>query len=64
MFNVVDSSGNFVFEDDKLPTPLSAKVVSYAQGAYKVFIDSLTDFKKELIRLGIERVSALFNSRK
>ena len=34
-FNVVESSGNYVFEDDKLPR---AKVVSYALGAYKVSI--------------------------
>ena len=47
MFNVVESSGNYVFKDDKPPrakgaikTPRAmAKVVSYALGACKVFID-------------------------
>jgi hypothetical protein len=30
LFNVVESSENYVFEDDNLPTPLRARVVSYA----------------------------------
>jgi predicted GNAT family acetyltransferase len=38
LFNVVESSGNYVFEDDKPPR---AKAVSYALGAYKVLIDSV-----------------------
>jgi hypothetical protein len=40
LFNVVESSGNWVFEDDKPPRAPRAKVVSYTLGAYKVFTDS------------------------
>jgi hypothetical protein len=39
LFNLVESSGNCVFKDDKLPRVPRAKVVSYALGAYKVFND-------------------------
>ena len=39
-FNVAESSGNNVFEDDEILRAPSAKVVSYALGAYMVFIDS------------------------
>ena len=39
LFNAVESSVNYVFEDDKPPTPLRARVLSYALGAYKVLID-------------------------
>ena len=39
LFNVVESSGNYVFKDDKPPRAPRAKVVSYALGAYKVFND-------------------------
>jgi hypothetical protein len=38
LFNVVESSGNYVFKDDSSPRSPRAKVVSYALGAYKVFI--------------------------
>ena len=40
MFKVVFSSGNYVFEDDTPSTAPRARVVSYALGAYKVFIES------------------------
>jgi hypothetical protein len=30
LFNVVEKSGNYIFEDDIPPTALSARVVSYA----------------------------------
>jgi hypothetical protein len=40
LFNVVERHGNHVFEDDKPSTAPMAKVVSYALGAYKVFIES------------------------
>jgi hypothetical protein len=39
-FNIVESSVNYIFEDDKPPTPLWEKVLSYALGEYKIFIDS------------------------
>jgi hypothetical protein len=35
LFNVVESSGNEVFEDDNPPTDLRSSVVLYALGAYK-----------------------------
>ena len=38
LFNVVEMSGNYVFEDDTPPTAITARVVSYALGAYQVFI--------------------------
>ena len=38
-FNVVENSGNYVFEDDNPLRALRARVVSYALGAYKVFIE-------------------------
>ena len=41
LFNVVEKSGNYVFENDKPPTPLRVNVVSYALETYKVFIDSV-----------------------
>jgi hypothetical protein len=41
--NVVENSGYYVFEEDKSPTPLRARVVSYALGAYKVFIESIVE---------------------
>ena len=40
LFNVVESSGNYVFEGDT-PPALRARVVSYALGEYKVFIETL-----------------------
>ena len=40
MFNVVQSSKNYVLEDNKTPKPLGARVVSNGLGAYKVFIES------------------------
>jgi hypothetical protein len=39
LFDVAESTGNYVFEDDKPPTPLSARVASYVLGTYKVFIE-------------------------
>ena len=39
LFNVVESSVNYVFKYDEPPRVPRAKVVSYALGAYKVFID-------------------------
>ena len=41
LFNVVLSSGNKVFEDDNPPTALRTRAVSYALGAYKVFIERI-----------------------
>ena len=40
-FNVVERSGNWVFEEKTHPKVLRARVVSYAWGAYKVFIESV-----------------------
>jgi hypothetical protein len=36
LFNIVESSGNYVFKDDKPPRAPRAKVVVYALGAYKI----------------------------
>jgi hypothetical protein len=41
LFNIVERFGNYVFEDDTHPTALRARVVSYAHGAFKVFIESV-----------------------
>ena len=63
MFNVVERSGNYVFEDKTPPTALRARFVSYALGADKVFIESVVvKLQKGLIKLKIERASAPFNS--
>jgi hypothetical protein len=40
LFNVVESSGNYVFEDDNPLRALRARVVSCDLGAFKVFIES------------------------
>jgi hypothetical protein len=49
----------------QLVTALRARVEIYALGAYKVFIENfVVETQKGLIRLEIERASALFNSRK
>ena len=41
LFNVVEKSGNYVFEDDNSPPiALMTRAVSYALGAYNVFIES------------------------
>ena len=41
LFNVVERSGKYVFEDgNPLPTALRKRFVSYALGAYNVFIES------------------------
>jgi hypothetical protein len=40
LFNVVESSENYTFEQDSPPTVFRARVISYALGAYKVFIES------------------------
>jgi hypothetical protein len=41
LFNVVERSGNYVFEDDNPLTALKSRVVSYALGEYKIFIESV-----------------------
>ena len=41
LFNVVERSGNYIFELDIPPTVFRARVVSYALGASKVFIESV-----------------------
>jgi hypothetical protein len=40
LFNVVESLGNYIFEQETLPTVFGAKVISYDLGAYKVFIEN------------------------
>jgi len=40
-FKVVEKSKNYVFENENPPTALRTRVVSYALGAYKVFIESI-----------------------
>jgi hypothetical protein len=41
LFNIVERSGNYVFEDDNPPPiALRTRVVSYALGAYKALIGS------------------------
>ena len=50
MFDVVEKSGNYVFEDDTPPTALRARVVIFALGAYKVFFyrkHCCRNFKKD-----------------
>jgi hypothetical protein len=42
LFNVVDSSGSYVLEDDKPPKAPRAKVLSYALEAYMVFLKALS----------------------
>ena len=39
LFNVVEKSGNYIFGDDTPPTALRVRVVIYALGTYKVFIE-------------------------
>jgi hypothetical protein len=41
LFNIVERSGNYVFEDDNPPPPIvfRKRVVSYAFGAFNVFIE-------------------------
>ena len=47
------------------PTALRTRMDSYALGVYKVFMEVVVvNFKKELIRLEMERTSALFINRK
>ena len=41
LFNVVKRSGNYVFEENPPPTAFRIMVVSFALGAYKVFIESV-----------------------
>ena len=41
LFKVVERSANYIFEDDSPPTALEVRVVSYALGTYKVFIEIL-----------------------
>jgi hypothetical protein len=43
LFNVVESSGNYVFEDNNPLRALRARIVSYALGAYKVFVESVVE---------------------
>jgi hypothetical protein len=38
LFNAVENSENYNFELDTPPTDFRARVISYALGAYKVFI--------------------------
>ena len=40
LFNEIQRSKNYVFEEDEPPTAPRAKDVGYALGAYKVFIES------------------------
>jgi hypothetical protein len=63
LFNVVERSGNYVFEDKTPPTALRASFVSYALGVDKVFIESVVvKLQKGLTKLEIQRASALFNN--
>jgi hypothetical protein len=39
LFHAVQSSGNYTFEQDILPTVFMAMVISYALRLYKVFIE-------------------------
>jgi hypothetical protein len=41
LFNVVGSSGNYIFKDDKPLRAPREKVVSYAFGTYRVLIDRI-----------------------
>jgi hypothetical protein len=41
LFDVVQRSRNYVFEDDTPPTALRARVASYALLAYNVYIESV-----------------------
>ena len=38
LFNIIESSKNYVFEDNKPPGPLRTRVVIYALGAHKIYI--------------------------
>ena len=63
LLNVVESSGNYVFKDEKSPRDPRANVVSYTLGAYKVFIENVVvETSKGLIQLETERASAFFYS--
>jgi hypothetical protein len=63
LFNVVESSENYVFKDGKPPRTPRAKVVSYALGSYVVFIDTfVVKTSKGAHSIEIERARALFNS--
>ena len=65
LFNVVERSENYIFDDYNPPTALRVRDVNYALGAYKVFIDRVfVKLQKGLIQFEIERASALCNSRK
>ena len=50
LFNVVESSINYVFEDEKPPKSLRARVVSYALGVYEVFFLIESVVVKTLVR--------------
>jgi hypothetical protein len=54
LFNVVERPGNYVFEDDNPPPiALRTRVVSYALGAYKVFIESfVVEASKRALSIG------------
>ena len=41
LFNVIERSVNYVFNDDKSPTAQWARVLSYALEAYKVYIERM-----------------------
>jgi hypothetical protein len=40
LFNIVERSGNYIFEDETPPTSLRERVVINALGAHKVVIES------------------------
>jgi hypothetical protein len=41
LFNVVERSGNYFFEDDNPSTALRARILSYALGVYKAYIEKV-----------------------
>ena len=41
LFNVVESSGNYMFEQDNPPTVFRARVISSALGAYMVLMEEM-----------------------
>jgi hypothetical protein len=41
LFNVVESSGNYIFEQDIPPTVFRTRVISYALGAHMVLMEGM-----------------------
>ena len=41
LFNVAESSGNYMFEQDTPPTVFRARVISYVQGEYMVLMEGM-----------------------